>query len=99
MFDPKKFGTGQKKDFLPLKDQEFTSKDYLYYFDAWIFGKDGRLRKHRFSALNDPKKTKILARFVRRAIKCRRYSRINPLAPALQTQKEVFELYRVNVLS
>ena len=97
MFDAQKMGSA-KLSFLPVKEDDFVAKGHVYYFEAWIFGKDKRVRKHRFSAENNPKKERILYRFVRRAIKCRRYSRINPLAGLLEAQAEVFELYRRNVI-
>jgi hypothetical protein len=39
---------------------------------------DGKIVKTRYSAINNPKKERILSRFRRRAINCKRFNVISP---------------------
>jgi len=63
---------------LPTIDDGFVSPDVLYYFDALVTNKKGKTKKVHYFALNDKKKERILSRFVKRAIRCKRFTPIIP---------------------
>jgi hypothetical protein len=64
--------------FLPPIDTNFVDRTVKYYFDAAITTKDGKTIKTRYSAINNPKKERILSRFRKRAVNCKRFNVISP---------------------
>jgi len=69
---------------LPVVDDGFVSPDVKYYFDALVTNKQGEVKKVHYFALNDKKRERILSRFIKRAIKCRRFTPINPISADIE---------------
>lgn len=78
---------------LPARETE--SKPFSYHFHAWIF-KDGKVDFCQCKVFNDKKKMKFLARYVRRAAKCKRFLPCDPLDTPLQVYDKLKDFLKEN---